>query len=88
LNGVVSSNIYRQADAPAYRPGHGVVLGYLVLFLFFTSIITTLLLRVENKKRLSGKRDAWIEGKTPTEIHKLGDKRYILLILRQPEYAD
>jgi len=75
LNGVVSSNIYRQKDSPLYRPGHGTVLGYLVLFLFCGSIITTIMLRRENKKRLSGKRDDWISGKDPREIEKLGDKR-------------
>jgi hypothetical protein len=75
LNGVVASNIYRQADAPGYRPGHGVVLGYLVVFLFAGSIFTTFALRAENKKRLSGKRDHWVEGKTPAEMHTLGDQR-------------
>jgi hypothetical protein len=71
----VSSNIYRQSDSPLYRPGHGTVLAYLVLFLFGGSIATTLLLRSENKKRLGGERDAWIAGKTPREIEMLGDKR-------------
>lgn len=75
LNGVVASNIYRQADAPKYRPGHGTVLAYLVLFLFIGSIVTTLLLRAENKKRLSGKRDNWTAGKSAAEMHELGDKR-------------
>jgi len=75
LNGVVSSNIYRQKDAPGYKPGHGTVLGYLLVFLFSTSIITTLALRAENKKRLSGQRNGWIEGKTPDQISSLGDKR-------------
>jgi sugar phosphate permease len=31
LNGVMSSNIYRQQDAPKYRLGHAVVLGYMVI---------------------------------------------------------
>lgn len=75
LNGVVSSNIYRQSDSPRYLPGHGTVLAYLVLFLFGGSIMTTTLLRSENKKRLEGKRDNWISGKSPYEIEMLGDKR-------------
>lgn len=29
----------------------------------------------ENKKRLAGGRDGWIEGKTEDEIERLGDKR-------------
>jgi hypothetical protein len=51
------------------------VLAYLVLFLFGGSIMTTTLLRSENKKRLEGKRDGWTAGKTPHEIEMLGDKR-------------
>jgi len=75
LNGIVSSNIYRTKDSPRYFLGHGVVLAYLVLFLFFGSIVTTIGLRIENKKRLSGKRDHWVEGKSPEQIEMLGDER-------------
>jgi hypothetical protein len=75
LNGIVSSNIYRQQDAPNYRPGHGVVLAYLVLFLFGGSILTTTGLRMENKKRLSGQRDHWVQGKSQSEVELLGDHR-------------
>ncbi|KAF2429822.1 putative MFS transporter [Tothia fuscella] len=75
LNGVVSSNIYRQQDSPLYRPGHGTVLAYLVLFLLGGSIITTLGLRGENKKRAEGKRDGRIAGLSLGEIEMLGDKK-------------
>jgi hypothetical protein len=75
LNGVVASNIYRQADAPGYKLGHGVVVAYLTLFLFLGSIATTYYLREENKKRLSGKRDHWVEGKSQEDIRALGDER-------------
>lgn len=75
LNGVVSSNIYQQRDSPRFRPGHGVVLAYMVLFLLGGSIVTTLLLRRENKKRIAGKRDHWAEGKSHEEVEKRGDKR-------------
>jgi hypothetical protein len=75
LNGIVSSNIYRTKDSPRYFLGHGVVLAYLVLFLFLGSIVTTIGLRIENKKRLSGKRDHWVEGKSPEQIEMLGDER-------------
>lgn len=78
LNGVVSSNIYRQQDAPNYRPGHGVVLAYLVLFLFGGSILTTVGLRIENKKRQSGQRDHWVQGKSESEVNIMGDKRYVI----------
>lgn len=75
LNGIVSSNIYRQKNAPAYVPGHSVVLGYLTIFLFGGSIVNYLLLRAENAKRAAGRRDSWLVGKHEDEIEMLGDKR-------------
>ncbi|CAO2648980.1 Nn.00g099290.m01.CDS01 [Neocucurbitaria sp. VM-36] len=75
LNGVVSSNIYRTKDKPRFKLGHGVVLAYLTLFLFGGSIVTRLLLAWENKKRKSGARDVWVEGKSEEEIHEMGDER-------------
>lgn len=79
LNGVVSSNIYRAKDRPRYLPGHGTVLGYLGVFLLGGSLLQEFLLRRENKMRLSGKRDHWIEGKNHSEIELLGDKRYVYM---------
>jgi len=75
LNGVVSSNIYPTKDQPKFYAGHGTVLGYLTVFLFGGSIITTLYLRAENTKRVSGQRDQRLVGKTPKEVEVLGDKR-------------
>ncbi|CAI6341679.1 unnamed protein product [Periconia digitata] len=75
LNGVVSSNIYRGQDKPRYFLGHGVVLAYLVLWLLGGSVITRLLLARENKKRLAGERDVWVEGKGNEEVEALGDRR-------------
>ncbi|KAK5001666.1 hypothetical protein LTR28_012395, partial [Elasticomyces elasticus] len=60
LNGVVSSNIYRAQDRPNFRPGHSIVLAYMVCFLLGGSIVTHFALENENKKRLAGKRDARI----------------------------
>ncbi|KIW47398.1 uncharacterized protein PV06_00096 [Exophiala oligosperma] len=51
LNGTVSANIYRGSDAPDFPTGHGVVLGYITVFLLGGSIIQTLMLRAENRKR-------------------------------------
>ncbi|KAJ8130798.1 hypothetical protein O1611_g2830 [Lasiodiplodia mahajangana] len=73
LNGIVSSNIY--FDAPRYLEGHGVVLAYMILFLFGGSILMTTLLRIENKKRREGKRDYLAEGKTEAELDRMGDGR-------------
>ncbi|KAF2112478.1 pantothenate transporter liz1 [Lophiotrema nucula] len=75
LNGVVSSNIYRARDKPRYKPGHAVVLAYMVLWLFGGSIVTRFLLVRENKKRARGERDGWAEGKSEHEIEMLGDKK-------------
>lgn len=75
LNGVVSSNIYRQEDRPRFFVGHGVVLAYLVLFLLGGSVATHFALRSENAKRRRGERDAWIEGKSEKEVELLGDRR-------------
>lgn len=77
LNGVVSSNIYRPKDSPKYRKGHGIVMGYLVVFLLGGSVTNYLLLRRENALRLAGKRDHLVEGKTEAEIEALGDKRFV-----------
>ncbi|KAJ9663447.1 hypothetical protein H2201_005655 [Coniosporium apollinis] len=75
LNGVVSSNIFRTQDAPRFFLGHGVVLAYIGVCLLGGSIATHLYLQLENRKRLSGKRDIWIEGKSRMEIELLGDRR-------------
>ncbi|KAJ5104194.1 hypothetical protein N7532_004723 [Penicillium argentinense] len=75
LNGIVSSNIYRQEDSPHYYPGHGVVLAYLVLFELGGSVLQYFLLRQENSKRRRGERDQWIEGLDQSQIELLGDKR-------------
>ncbi len=73
LNGIVSSNIYRHG--PRYIEGHGIVLAYLIVLLLGGSILMTTLLRIENKKRIEGKRNLLVEGKLPHEIAALGDRR-------------
>ncbi|KAK3694422.1 major facilitator superfamily domain-containing protein [Podospora appendiculata] len=71
LNGVVSSNIY--FNQPHFPEGHGVVMGFMALFLFGGSILMTVLLRVENARRRRGERDHWIQGLNDKEIEMLGD---------------
>jgi MFS family permease len=75
LNGVVSSNIYRTRDKPRFFLGHGVVLAYMTIFLLGGSIVTRAMLVRENKKRERGERDAWVEGKSESEVAEMGDKR-------------
>jgi hypothetical protein len=52
----------------------------MVLFLLGGSILTTLGLRGENKKRLEGKRDARLANLSPGEIEMLGDKRQVFSV--------
>ncbi|KAI9786773.1 MAG: hypothetical protein M1816_007780 [Peltula sp. TS41687] len=75
LNGVVSSNIYRGKDSPRYRPGHIVVMAYLIICMFGGSVLQRFLLQRENAKRRAGKLDGWFEGKSDEEVKVLGDKR-------------
>lgn len=75
LNGVVSSNIYRASDSPNYRPGHAVVLAFMAVCLLGGSVVTLFLLNRENKLRAQGKRDHVVEGLTPEQYNRLGDKR-------------
>ncbi|KAK6367905.1 hypothetical protein LTS17_010057 [Exophiala oligosperma] len=75
INGIVSSNIYVKSQKPRYWTGHGTVLAALTLFLFCGSLAMHIALRVENGKRLSGKRDQMHEGKSADEIWVAGDNR-------------
>lgn len=75
INGIVSSNIYIAKEKPEYKTGHGVVLGYLVVFLFGFSVVTHFLLERENKQRRDGKRDHWVEGLDEKQVEALGDMR-------------
>ena len=75
LNGIVASMIYRGEDAPYFRVGHGVVLGYISVLLFGGSIVQTVCLRIENRKRRNGDRDTRVEGLDNAQIDLLGDKR-------------
>lgn len=63
------------------RPGHAVVMAYLILFLLGGSALQFVLLRVENSKRRAGKRNVWVDGKSETEVEALGDKRFVFHIL-------
>lgn len=75
LNGIMASNVYRDSDSPTFRPGHGVILAYLILFLLGGSVFTHFMLIAENRKRKAGKRDEWVVGKSESEIDLLGDRR-------------
>jgi len=73
LNGIVSSNVY--FSAPTYLEGHGIVLGFMAVFLFGGTALMMVLLHLENRKRVRGERDYLIDGKDEKEIRDLGDQR-------------
>ncbi|KAF2720626.1 MFS general substrate transporter [Polychaeton citri CBS 116435] len=76
LNGIMSSNVYLAREKPiGYPTGHGVNLAYLIVFLWLGGLVTHFCLVAENRKRLAGKRDHLIEGKSEEELRILGDKR-------------
>lgn len=53
-------------------------MAYMITFLLGGSALQYVLLRAENAKRVAGKRDVWIEGKSEKEIEALGDTRLVL----------
>ena len=75
LNGVVSSNIYLKNERPRYYTGHGTVLAYLIVCLLGGTIFMYTMLSLENRRRLSGKRDNMHDGKTEDEKWIAGDNR-------------
>ncbi|KAI9147184.1 transporter [Paramyrothecium foliicola] len=70
--GVASPFLFSNAHAPTYRPGYGASIGMLVLAV---GIHTTLYLyfKRQNKRKLEGKEDWRIEGKTEEEIAEMGE---------------
>ncbi|KAI5287924.1 hypothetical protein KEM54_005613 [Ascosphaera aggregata] len=75
LQGIVSSNVYRNQDKPQFYPGHGVLLAYITLFSFGGSIIQYVLLSRENEKRRRGDRNAEVDGLSQEEVMLRGDNR-------------
>ncbi|KAH7210243.1 major facilitator superfamily domain-containing protein [Fusarium oxysporum] len=75
LNGVVSSNIYRETQRPRYFAGHGTVLAYQILFLLGGSIFMHFALRLENRRRARGSLDAKYAAMTDEQKWISGDVR-------------
>lgn len=75
LIGVVSSNIFLKKESPRFFTGHGVVLAYQTLCLLGGTIFVYVMLKIENRKRLTGKRANMLDGKTEEEIWIMGDNR-------------
>lgn len=73
--GVVSSNIFLDEESPRFWTGHGTILAYQIVCLLGGTIFVWVMLRIENSKRKSGKRDNMLAGKTEEEIWVAGDNR-------------
>ncbi|KEY74299.1 hypothetical protein S7711_00456 [Stachybotrys chartarum IBT 7711] len=73
LNGVVSSNVY--FNQPRFSEGHATVVAYQFVGIMVGSLVMMALLSRENRRRMGGRRDEWIEGKTELEIRRMGDDR-------------
>jgi len=85
INGIMSSNIYRQNDAPWYRLGNSVILGYVSIGVVGGSIVNHILLRIGNRRRDAGGedlRERELHGLSQEEVENLADFhpdfRYIL----------
>lgn len=70
--GVASPFLFAPKDAPGYRPGYGATIGMLALALGI-HITLWFVLRRANQRKLSGKEDWRIEGKTEEEAAELGE---------------
>lgn len=56
-------------------------MAYLILFLLGGSALQYVMLRAENAKRLAGKRDVWLEGKSGKDVQAMGDMRFVSSLL-------
>lgn len=75
MNGVVSSNIYRETQKPRYFTGHGMVLAYQIVFLLGGSVFMHFALRLENRRRARGSLDAKYAAMTDEQRWISGDVR-------------
>jgi hypothetical protein len=77
----MASNFYRARDAPRYRLGHGLELGFIG-----AGVVASLVLVVgytaENKKRARRMEEGALDSYTPQELSEMGDRavtyRYVL----------
>lgn len=84
--GLIGSNIFRAQDAPAYRPGYGISIGFIVMAAVSAALMITILDRI-NKKRTAvveemGGEASVVEEHGEWNLTEMGDRsplfRYIL----------
>lgn len=71
----MSSNIFLKKEEPRYWTGHATVLAYQIVCLLGGTIFVYVMLRMENRKRQSGKRANMLDGKSDEQIWIMGDNR-------------
>ncbi|KAG9185404.1 hypothetical protein G6011_07948 [Alternaria panax] len=72
ISGVVAPFLYAAEDAPEYTAGYGATIGLLALGIAIY-IALHLYFRMKNQRKLSGKEDWRMEGKTEEEIAEMGE---------------
>jgi hypothetical protein len=71
-SGVVAPFLYSADMAPEFTAGYGATIGLLALGISIY-IALHFYFRMKNKRKLSGKEDWRIEGKTEEEIAEMGE---------------
>ncbi|CAN9446893.1 unnamed protein product [Alternaria alternata] len=71
-SGVVAPFLYAAEDAPQFTAGYGATIGLLALGIAIY-VALHLYFRMKNQRKLSGKEDWRIEGKTEEEIAEMGE---------------
>ncbi|KAF9890089.1 hypothetical protein FE257_006250 [Aspergillus nanangensis] len=70
--GIPAPFLYKTNDGPRYTLGHSVSLAMVTLTVMFVVMLWVWFAR-ENKRRVSGGRDNWVEGMTEREIEERGE---------------
>jgi hypothetical protein len=76
LNGIMSSNVYRQNDAPQYRLGNSIILGYVAVGIVGGSIVNYIFLSIGNRRRDAAAeymKEKPLDGLTEDEKENLAD---------------
>jgi predicted MFS family arabinose efflux permease len=71
IGGIIATWTYLPSDAPGYTTGHWINFGAGILLITVVTF-TTFYLKLENKKRMQGRRDDRVIDATPDEINRLG----------------
>lgn len=81
VGGVIAPFLFSSATAPTFYPGYGAMIGIMFLCVSLY-IVLHVYWRMQNSRRLAGKEDWKINGKSEEEIAEMGDKnpRFIAIL--------